>query len=770
MRAPALPSARRWAFVRALLLALVLVPAAVVQAGHELPFYPSYYPQEIRLETLAPQAAAAQLKAGTLHAYLGGDPFAGSRVPADVRSVESLGGYLVLTFNPAAPGLGSPRTRCEAARRVARDLAPPGGSYVPYPYPVTPYHMDYLQQFDLAQSAKKAYRTGPVSGPALKLRAKGAVAERLVKAAMRSDGKDWDAAVEEMELGTLLADHSATLDGWLGPPWLKEGWFHAYLLLAGSLTDPGAKQEAEALYARLAGGAYGGAAERMELERQLVSRLSAGCERVVLGYSLRRESFNAEFSQGIENVAWDSQAGFTSAIFVRTAKLKDFPWNGWLRLGIAARPVAAWNPVGGFGDPAGRLIWAAVGDPGFFPAPYGGGWVANRATAASVTAESRDGIDVPEDALLPEPGTGMLRPVGKGKTARAKIVYRVSASAAHDNTRVTAADALYPYVFTFRWGVKRSQAGSEYDPAVDAATALARQALAGFRVTGVDSEVKKYSDITFTYVVPVIEVYLNASESDAQELAALAPPWSPVPWHVMALMEEAVRRGVGAFSPAEARRRGVRWLDLARDHKTKEELALILDELARKNYIPEPLKRLVTADEAQTRWTALRQFFQRRGHFLVTSGPYQLDKWSDGAVVLQVFRDFNNPMGVGRFDRFAIPRRAYVSRVVARADRLEVAAEIERVEKFLRDYRIVREPLAAGADPQDVPQCRYVLLGADGVAAAGTSQEAQGDRLIVSLKGKVKPGVYTVMVALALGDNYVDPEVTVAQLRVEAAP
>ncbi len=31
-----------------------------------------------------------------------------------------------------------------------------------------------------------------------------------------------------------------------------------------------------------------------------------------------------------ENIAYDSHAGFNSAIFIRTVKLKDFPWNGWL--------------------------------------------------------------------------------------------------------------------------------------------------------------------------------------------------------------------------------------------------------------------------------------------------------------------------------------------------------------------------------------------------------------------------------------------------------
>ena len=257
-------------------------------------------------------------------------------------------------------------------------------------------------------------------------------------------------------------------------------------------------------------------------------------------------------------------------------------------------------------------------------------------------------------------------------------------------------------------------------------------------------------------------------------MAVAAPPWSAVPWHVLVLMEEAVKRGVGAFSAEEAKRRGIRWLDLAREAKTRDALTALVDGFGRQAYVPESLKRFVTADEAQNRWAALKQYVQRRGHFLVTNGPYQLAKWSDIAVTLEVFRDFTNPIGVGGFDRFAIPRRAYVKTIVPRGDRLEIAAEVDRVEKFLREYRIVREPLATGgaaADRSDIPACRYVVIAADGtVAAAGVSDEVQGGKLVVNLKGQLRPGAYTALVALVLGDNQVNPEVATAQLKVDAAP
>ena len=98
----------------------------------------------------------------------------------------------------------------------------------------------------------------------------------------------------------------------------------------------------------------------------------------MVGYSVKRQYFNSDFSAGIENIAYDSHAGLNSAIFVRTVKLKDFPWNGWLRLGVDESPAAAWNPIAGFTDEAGRLIWWALGDPGLFPAPYADGWELNR--------------------------------------------------------------------------------------------------------------------------------------------------------------------------------------------------------------------------------------------------------------------------------------------------------------------------------------------------------------------------------------------------------
>lgn len=766
-------------FVAPLLVVWWLWPLDA-RADHALEYYPSFFPHEIRIETVNPASAASLLTKHAIHAYVGGDPFAPGAVPADLRPVESLDSYLVLTFNTASKSWSDRATRCARGADVVTALArgKRGGGYVFSPYPVTPFHADYLEQFDLVEAAKRPFESRasrPAFPRGLKLRAKGKLAEALVPPASRATGRAWDATLETIGVEELVAPARVSLNGWMGPPWIKTGWFQAYRLLEPALSDAGTRRAAEALYALLSGGAPGDAVEQFNTERKLLSVLLRGCERVVAGYTVRREYYNSsDYSEGVEDIAADSQDGFDSPIFIRTVKLKDFLWNGWLRLGVAGTPRAAWNPMGGFTDAMGRLVWAAVGDPAEFPAPYSSSWVPNRATSTIVPSGSPSGgMPVPKDALLPEPGTGALRPVGEGKAARAKIVYRVLTSAFHDRTRMTVADILYPYVFAYRWGVPHSPNGTEYDPLIAASTTLMRDWLAGIRVLREEQDVKKTQEGTFKFPVQVVEVYLTHTLNDPQQLAAVAPPWSSLPWHLIALMEEAVKRNAAAFSEGEAKRRGVPWLDLVRDQKLKDRLAALTEDLRSQAYVPAALRQFVTADEAATRWTVLWNFSAAQHHFLVTDGPYRLHQWSGESVVLQAFRDLTYPIGLSHFDQYPIPRRAFASTIEVRGERLGIHAEVEEVFKYQRTYSISRKPLQGPASekgPWDIPVCRYVVVGRDGtVLLAGTSPYDDAGLYRVDLAGKLAPGPATVLLGLYLADNAVNPEVKAVPIRVGGA-
>ena len=134
-----------------------------------------------------------------------------------------------------------------------------------------------------------------------------------------------------------------------------------------------------------------------------------------------------------------------------------------------------------------------------------------------------------------------------------------------------------------------------------------------------------------------------------------------------------------------------------------------------------------------------------------------------------MFRDFTYPLGVGSFDQYAIPVRAYVRAVERRGDRLAVQADVENVEKAGRSYKIVREPFTPkppGEATREALAVHWTVVGpGDEVVAAGASRDVQGGRLMVDLTGRVKPGTYRVMLALALNGNLVNPEVKVVSYR-----
>jgi hypothetical protein len=767
--------ARGW---RAALLGGVLSAAALqsAQAGHESPFYPSFYPQEIRIDTLDPVAAAAGWNKARVHVYVGGDLFAGSPLPADAVTVQRLHSFLVLTFDGAPSRHGSAnggqQNRCAIASQIVSAFAPGIADFVLHPYPVTPYHADYLQHFDLAQQARARFAAGGGDGAAgrsFRIRAKGPLAQSLLPARWIAQGSEWNATLEEIDLNQLAAANGFAPGGWSGPPWVKQGWFQAYRLFAGRPQVGAARTAADTVNRRLLNGEYREPAERINLERSLVSTLIAGCGRMVVGYRLKREHFNAEYSNGVENVAFDSHLGFESPLFARTVKLKDFMWNGWLRLGIATKPAAAWNPVGGFSDAFGRMLWLAVGDPALMPAPHGGNWIPNRVTLNPKPVATA--VTIPKDAVRPEPGTGLLRPVGSGRIAQQQFRYSVRLSAFHHGIHTGVADIIYPYIFAFRWGIEGPGASGALDPSVARSTALVREWLAGFKVIRVEDQVMNYgADLKFSYRTPVVDVYLNHRLSDPWEEASIAPPWSTLPWEVIVLMEEAVRRGIAAFTEGEAQRRGVPWLDLARDKETGKRLAALVDSLRLDAYRPDALKGLVSANEARERWTALARFHAQHGHFLITNGPYRLESWSADTAVLQVFRDLSYPVGLGTFDYLAIPLRAYVSKVENRGARMEIRADVERVSKFQRSYEIVRTalgPASRDIDDRERPECRYVIVGPDGkVVRTGAEPFDKSGRFVLDLKELPAPGRYSVLTALYVGGNSVNPEIKVFEHRV----
>jgi hypothetical protein len=402
--------------------------------------------------------------------------------------------------------------------------------------------------------------------------------------------------------------------------------------------------------------------------------------------------------------------------------------------------------------------------------------ITERRPSAEPIATGPVAVRVPETALLPEPGSGRLQPVGPGKIAKQKLTYRVLGSAFHDGTRMGEADILYAYMFAYRWGVRNETEAWHYDPFVDAATAPMRRHLAGVKFIGTDTTSKSFrvGDVNVPRDLFAIDVYTTTTPEDAEQDAAIAPPWTTVPWHLLVLMEEAVRRGDAAFSQEEALRRGVEWLDLARSDPLRKRLASLIETFEREGYRPDALRSLVSVDEARKRWAALAAFYRDHGHLLVTNGPYQLLRWSADSVAMVAFRDLSYPLGVGSYDAYAIPRRAFITKVERDNLRLKLSGDIETIMKYQRSYDVVRQPLQSAAPDvlkRAAPECRYIVVDAKRrVVFAGVATLADDATFQVDLDAGLAAGQYTMLAAITVNRNAMNADIQRIPVSIGSGP
>jgi hypothetical protein len=385
-------------------------------------------------------------------------------------------------------------------------------------------------------------------------------------------------------------------------------------------------------------------------------------------------------------------------------------------------------------------------------------------------------IGVPDDAVLPEPGSGRLRPVGAGKIAGQKLIYRVMGSAFHDGTRMNAADVAYAYMFAYRWGAGAEADDAASDPLVAAATAVMRARLLGVRVVGTDTTSKsfRFGDLEYVRELFVVEVYTTAAPIDPEQDAVVAAPWSTLPWHLLLLMEEAVERGWVAFSQAAAQRRGVDWLDLVRSEPMNARLAGLVETFEREGYRPDRLKPLVGAEDARKRWAALKTFHAEHGHFLVANGPYRLKRWSKDSATLEAFRDLSYPLGVGSYDAYAVPRRGFITQVERDGDAIRLSGDIELIQKHMRSYDIVRKPLpsiAADVVKRAAPECRYVVTDSAGsVVLAGQVSLAADASFRIDFAGRLPAGRFTLAAQIIVNDNAMNAEIRHIPVEIASKP
>src|SRR6266849_3690715 len=121
--------------------ATVIVTSA--RGGHELPIYPSFYPHEIEIRTLDPEQAGNALRSGEIQAYLGSGVRFAQALPENIRAIESLGSIIMVRINPHSALEADETSACSVIKAIAHELSGED-AFILHPYPVTPFHGDYL--------------------------------------------------------------------------------------------------------------------------------------------------------------------------------------------------------------------------------------------------------------------------------------------------------------------------------------------------------------------------------------------------------------------------------------------------------------------------------------------------------------------------------------------------------------------------------------------------------------------------------------------------
>src|SRR5262249_43551403 len=157
-----------------------------------------------------------------------------------------LGSFIVVHVNSTRAQ--DDAAACAVVRTVMRALAAQG-DFIAHPYPVTPFHGDYLHHPDLPTAAMARFSLDAAPAAHPKIAARGSLAQSHPEWSARD--ASWDAEVDEVDAAELVASAIFSVNGWLAPPWVRTGWFHAERLSADAVREPARREQIESDLQRL---------------------------------------------------------------------------------------------------------------------------------------------------------------------------------------------------------------------------------------------------------------------------------------------------------------------------------------------------------------------------------------------------------------------------------------------------------------------------------------------------------------------------------------
>ena len=336
--------------------------------------------------------------------------------------------------------------------------------------------------------------------------------------------------------------------------------------------------------------------------------------------------------KGVDAVA-DYAGGYSARVWPYTLKFAD-KTGGRMRVGSTEVIIDPWNPVAGSNwiydnmlveATLGRaLIWhpqtglpillkiksaelTVNKDVPTFKNPDTKWLKLTKVDKVTVPADAWYGWDVKKQNVVTAGEAGV-------KEAKVKVVVNyediIGKDKYHDGSVMSPADFIVDWIIGFERASKDSKL---YDESfVDTFNSWREQFVAW--------KIVKTNPL-------VIEYYINYSQLDAELTATDFAVSAYYPWHLYAIGIRAEEEGKLAFSADKAKEKNVEWMNYI-GGPSLSILKDVVERCEKEGYVPFKsfVGKYVDPSVAKERFSSLKKFYEKYGHFWVSNGPYYLDK------------------------------------------------------------------------------------------------------------------------------------------------
>ncbi len=344
--------------------------------------------------------------------------------------------------------------------------------------------------------------------------------------------------------------------------------------------------------------------------------------------------------------------------------------GGSMTIAMPSILTEPWNPIAGTNWIYDMMLIRGTGESALVTDPFTGLGLPQRLERAEVTVQTglpvfkthdwidlkfADSIAVPADAWADwDAEQQRFLTVGEVYTQpvtalRKSIAYYpadlFTSLKWHDGSNFSIGDVVMDMILTFD---RAKEASPNYDAAY---------------VPSFESFISSFKGVRIVSEDPlVIETYSDVYYLDAEDCVSTWWPYyaqGQGSWHALALGLLADGAGEAAFSADKADELQVEWLSYIAG-PTIATMKTHLDELVASSalvYTP-TLGLYVDAAEAQARYANLAEWYRKRGHFWIGTGPYYMERAFpvEGTVILKRFLDFPDMADKWlRFSEAAIP-------------------------------------------------------------------------------------------------------------------